>query len=772
MPIGIAFHVLCFKVMSTNFLYEFATCVVSRYHIPMNDEQQIYASVDLELSGFDPDADEIIEIGILRFRLEAGRLTIIDSWGTLIKPTGEIRTRVLGLTGIDSVEANAAPEWSEVLPIVQDLLTGAIILGHGVDLDRKFLVAKGIDLISDTIDTLELAQIFLPTHHSYNLENLAQELQVTHTTAHRALADAEATYGVLAQLVGIYQDLPKKLQNTIKEVAAVRKMPWVHLFAAVTVRNAPRVVMLDQSNLLTQGVLAVPRGSGIVVTAPGTRLVPDIQAMRTHVPTWVVAFADRERVLSFAQSESVEPYLGAFESVSARALDELHDRFAELSPREMIAFLKVLVWQAQGSAHGILAELNWSIIGTDLKRLFTTGFVSRTPNGVAVSDFRSLVDFKDGRNVWIDQADSYIQFLEQKSGMQISWNSMLTGLRQIYNPETGYGDASKEKDIIEGIAHVDIFYARVLVLIKQELHLTTGIASPDDLGQYAWSRITLAAQNLSKKLQAIWGRGKDASLARVIDSLSAYFHARSGEMDVRWIEFSDNRCAFIVRPVELLEAFKQSTVQKKDVVLQTDVRSTLLQGYFCKRLGLSNAVVHSGGVENKSTFPKKLTVIDEGFELEVSHRLPSIKNGIVVFPTLDKLKTYYDVHYAKLSSVPAVVAVGIHGGANKVLRNFSHSKKTIVLAALPSLISFAAKPLDLSHILYVGLPHVDLHHPYYSRLAKEYFSELHIYEKNMQLLGFMQSLRAFNMEKIQFLELLVENREQQTAEFIFAESFT
>lgn len=738
----------------------------------MNDEQQIYASVDLELSGFDPDVDEIIEIGILRFRVEAGKLTIVDSWGTLVKPTGEIRTRVLGLTGINSKEASAAPEWSEVLPIVQGLLAGAIILGHGVDLDRKFLEAKGVSLVSDTIDTLELAQIFLPTHHSYNLENLAHELQVTHTTAHRALADAEATYGVLTQLIGVYRDLPKKLQKTIQELAVVRSMPWVSLFVAVTVRSLPLIATAEPHSPVKQGVLSVPRGSGVVVTRLGGRFVPNIEAMRTHIPTWVVAFADREKVLSFARSESVDPYLGAFESVSVRALEGLHNRLAELSPREVIAFLKVLVWQAQGSAHGILAELNWSIIGTELKRLFTTGFMSRVPNGVAVADFRSLADFKDGRNVWIDQADSYIQFLEQKSGMQISWNSMLMGLRQVYNPETGYGDVSRETDIVEGIAHVDIFYARVLMLIKQELHITAGIVSPDDLGDYVWSRIVLAAQNLLKKLQTIWGHGKDASLARVMDSLSAYFNAKRSEMDVRWVEFSDNRCAFIVRPVELSEAFRQSTIQKKDVILQTDVQSELLQHYFCQRLGISNPVVHSTTIiENSRTISKKLTVIDEGLELEVSNRLPSIRNGIVLFPTVEKLKTYYDVHYAKLSSVPAVVAVGIHGGANKVLRNFSHSKKTIVLAALPSLISFAAKPLDLSRVLYAGLPYVNLNHPYHSRLAKEYFSGLQIYEKNMQLLGFIQSLRVFDTEKIELLELLIEKSEQQTAEFIFSEPF-
>ncbi len=736
----------------------------------MNDKQQIYASVDLELSGFDPEADGIIEIGILRFCAEAGALTVIDSWGSLVRPTAEIRSRVLGLTGIDSVEASAAPQWAEVLPKVQELLGEAIILGHGVDLDRKFLEAKGVVLLSKTIDTLELAQIFLPTHHSYNLENLAHELQVVHTTAHRALADAEATYGVLEQLIGVYQGLPKNLQKTIQRIAELRHIEWAALFAAVT-HAVPVKIAASGPIEVGHHTLPVLRSSGMVVTAPGEQYLPNFEALRTHIPTWVVALAERERVLALAKHEHVEPYLGAFESVSPRALEELHDKLSELGPREITAYLKVLVWQARESSHGILAELNWSIIGTELKRLFTNGFISRVPLGVAVSDFRSLPDFKDGRNVWIEQADSYIQFLEQKSGMQVSWNSMLTALRQVYNPETGFGDAARSKDIIEAIAQVDVFYARVLLLFKQELHLTSGVVSPDYAGAYVWSRITQAAENVCAKLRTLFERTKETSINRITESLSAYFSQHAKETEVRWVEFSDNRCVFVLRPVELTEVFRQSTAQKKEIVLQTDVRNSLLQSYFVKRLGFSSTATNVSEELNAPIFQRELTVIDESVELEVSRRLAGIQNGIIIFPTLEKLKNYYDLHYAKLTAAPAVAAVGVHGGANKVLRNFSHSKKTIVLAALPSLVSFLPFSLSLSHVLFADLPLVDVRHPYQSKLAKQYFPDEQSYKSHIQLLHFIQTLRVFNTKDLAFLELMAQKSDEQTAKFIFDEVF-
>lgn len=735
----------------------------------MNEQQQIYASVDLELSGFDPEADEIIEIGILRFHIVAGKLIVLDSFESLVRPTGEIRARVLGLTGIDAGAAEHAPQWEEVKEKVQAFLNDAVILGHGVDLDRKFLEAKGIVLKSDTIDTLELSQIFLPTHHSYNLENLAHELRVSHTTAHRALADAEATFGVLSQLVGVYQKLPQVVKKRIYDIAQSRGLFWATVFASAT---APiPVLVAPEVKAAPLPSLPVVRQTAMVVTSLGNPALPRFEEMRTHIPTWALSLAERERVLAIARSVPAEPYLGAFESVSKNALDALLDRSTELSAREITALLKVLVWQAQGTAHGILAELNWSIIGTELKRLFSAGFLSHTPAGVALTDFRSLPDFKDGRNIWIDQTDSYIQFLEQKSGMQLSWHAMIAGLRQIYNPETAFGDVSKSGQVLGAIAALDVFFARVLLLIKQEHHTTAGVLSPEDLGGYVWDAIMQAAINLRQKLKDIFPNSREVAVTRIVESLGTYFAHEYTESEVRWVEFSDTRCTFVLRPTNLVHAFQQSVGGRRIVALQTDVANTVLQNYFMDRLGMKVPVSKPEYEVRSLSCAKKLTVTDESEELEVTRRLAAIKNTIILFPTVEKLKDYYDTKYAKLSSPPPVAAVSIHGGVNKVLRNFEHNSKAVILAALPSLLSYAASPLEIENIIYVGVPSVDVRHPYHARLAKEYFSSVQQYHEHAQLLCFIQSLRIFNMHSVNMVEIIVTEHNKDVGTFLLDQAF-
>ncbi|MBL8031431.1 MAG: 3'-5' exonuclease, partial [Candidatus Doudnabacteria bacterium] len=137
----------------------------------MSEQKTIYASVDLELTGFDPATDEIVEIGIVLFELRQGLIVVLQEWQTLVKPKGSLHTRIQGLTGITEQALESAPTKDMVFSKVAALLENTVLVGHGVSLDRRFLEAFGLAQSSATVDTLELAQIFLPTYHSYNLEN-------------------------------------------------------------------------------------------------------------------------------------------------------------------------------------------------------------------------------------------------------------------------------------------------------------------------------------------------------------------------------------------------------------------------------------------------------------------------------------------------------------------------------------------------------------------------------------------------------------------------
>src|SRR6185369_2125257 len=125
-----------------------------------------YCSLDVELTGFDPLADEILELGLAFFEPTSRGLRVTEQWSQLFRPKGQVHPKILGLTGISPEQLATAPTLSELHQQIQQKLDGAIIVGHNTILDTKFLEAFGFALSGQFIDTLDLVQILLPTHHS------------------------------------------------------------------------------------------------------------------------------------------------------------------------------------------------------------------------------------------------------------------------------------------------------------------------------------------------------------------------------------------------------------------------------------------------------------------------------------------------------------------------------------------------------------------------------------------------------------------------------
>jgi DNA polymerase III alpha subunit (gram-positive type) len=88
------------------------------------------------------------------------------------------------------------------------------------------LKGLGLSFQGPSIDTLELVQWLLPTHHSYNLENLMHYFKVPHQEAHRALADSKAAVRILEKLLIKYVSFPTKLKNNVKLYFSKLKPSW------------------------------------------------------------------------------------------------------------------------------------------------------------------------------------------------------------------------------------------------------------------------------------------------------------------------------------------------------------------------------------------------------------------------------------------------------------------------------------------------------------------------------------------------------------------
>lgn len=160
-----------------------------------------FVVVDLETTGTNPHAAEIIEFGAVV--VEAER--IVHEEQTLIRPRAPIPPFIQGLTGIDNDMVADAPAFAAVAQRLHAVFAGAVPVAHNAEFDFGFLRAHfgrlGLaDVGEGRLCTIKLARRFAPARH-YNLDALAGRLGVEAKARHRALGDARTTAHVLIELL-------------------------------------------------------------------------------------------------------------------------------------------------------------------------------------------------------------------------------------------------------------------------------------------------------------------------------------------------------------------------------------------------------------------------------------------------------------------------------------------------------------------------------------------------------------------------------------------
>jgi len=164
------------------------------------------AILDFETTGAAAElGDRVVEIGLVR--MVGGQ--VVDRYSQLVDPQRRISPGASYITGITQDMVTGQPTFAEVRDRVCELLSGAVVVGHNVGFDLSFLHREFARLQHDLCTTLG------PTHvldtvriarkrfgrGGNGLSRLAARLLVPQTTAHRALADAETTAGVLEKLL-------------------------------------------------------------------------------------------------------------------------------------------------------------------------------------------------------------------------------------------------------------------------------------------------------------------------------------------------------------------------------------------------------------------------------------------------------------------------------------------------------------------------------------------------------------------------------------------
>ena len=164
-----------------------------------------FVAFDLETTGINPQREAITEIGALRF--SGGEL--LDRFQTFVNPGRPIPPAITRLTGIRDQDVFGAPTPAEALRQFLDFAGERPLVAHNAGFDMGFLQAgcekAGLPLPNVAIDTLTLAQTFLPELKRHKLDAVADHLGLPAFNHHRASDDAKTVAHMMAHFLAQLQ---------------------------------------------------------------------------------------------------------------------------------------------------------------------------------------------------------------------------------------------------------------------------------------------------------------------------------------------------------------------------------------------------------------------------------------------------------------------------------------------------------------------------------------------------------------------------------------
>ncbi|MFW6381203.1 MAG: PolC-type DNA polymerase III [Bacillota bacterium] len=153
---------------------------------------------DLETTGLNPHACEIIEIGAVKLSGEE----VIDEFSSFVCPQGGIPGEITELTGIDQTMVQGAPKIGEVMDDFLEFIGDGVLVAHNAGFDYGFLRANlKQEPEIPIIDTLGLSRALISGLNNYKLNTLARHFNIDLEDHHRALDDARATAGIFQSLL-------------------------------------------------------------------------------------------------------------------------------------------------------------------------------------------------------------------------------------------------------------------------------------------------------------------------------------------------------------------------------------------------------------------------------------------------------------------------------------------------------------------------------------------------------------------------------------------
>ncbi|MFN2168529.1 MAG: exonuclease domain-containing protein, partial [Anaerolineae bacterium] len=435
---------------------------------------QTYVALDLETTGFDPQRDEIIEIGCVKF----ADGEIVDEWSSLVNPGRSVPFRITQLTGIHSRDVAKAPPLTDLVRPLARFVGPSALVGHYAGFDLGFLRANGVTFPGPVLDTFDLATILLPGQTSYSLGALCEALAISLSHAHRAGDDARATALLFMALQEQATQVPLATLIEINRLAAQSNWSLREVFAGAE-RRATRTAFLKryQRQALESGDLGpLLNQQALRETVIGQPLEPLDQPAPLDVEM-LAAFLEPDGPLAraFAGYEHRQPQVDMLRAV-ADAFNDADHLLIEAGTgtgKGLAYLLPAIAWAVQNRRR--------VVISTNTINLQDQLYTKDIPDLLAI-----FADLRDGQvppPAGDVEPSHFLQFAQQASALRVA---LMKGRANYLCPRRL--DAMRSRtDLNEDELRV---LARVLVWLAQT---TTGdraeLFLPSGRDQAIWSRL-------------------------------------------------------------------------------------------------------------------------------------------------------------------------------------------------------------------------------------------------------------------------------------------
>lgn len=160
-------------------------------YTPSTKREIDYVVLDFETTGLRAGADQIIQIGAVKFINHEQ----VDRMNLYVNPMRSISTRITSLTGITNDSLKNKPPIYDVIPSLIAFIGDLPVVAHNASFDMSFLYALDhfVNIPRYTvIDTLKLARQTIKQTPNHKLTTLAHYLQIEYH-AHDAIEDCLVT---------------------------------------------------------------------------------------------------------------------------------------------------------------------------------------------------------------------------------------------------------------------------------------------------------------------------------------------------------------------------------------------------------------------------------------------------------------------------------------------------------------------------------------------------------------------------------------------------